>query len=424
MKRLALLALGLLVALGAEAQSFKFDFTTGKKVKEGYTKITPADRYSDEKGYGYDLIASPEEKSTAPFFFSVSVPDGNYLVTAVVGNKRMAGITTVRGESRRLFFENIETKKGELKPCTFVINKRNTHISDEEDVRIKPRERHKLNWDDKLTLEFNGDAPQLCELVIERVENVPTIFLCGDSTVVDQDNEPWASWGQMITRFFDAGVSFANYAESGECANTFIAAGRLKKALSQMKAGDYIFMEFSHNDQKQRGPGKGAFYSFMTSLKTFIDEAHARGAHPVLVTPTQRRSFDEKGKIRDTHADFPDAIRWLAAKENIPLIDLHQMTRTFYEAMGVEPSKKAFVHYPAGSYPNQTRPMADNTHFNPYGAYQIAKCIIEGMKKIDLPILEHLREGYTAYDPAHPDKVEDFKWNDSPFTEIEKPDGN
>lgn len=424
MKRLALLALGLLVALGAEAQSFKFDFTTGKKVKEGYTKITPADRYSDEKGYGYDLIASPEEKSTAPFFFSVSVPDGNYLVTAVVGNKRVAGITTVRGESRRLFFENIETKKGELKPCTFVINKRNTHISDKEDVRIKPRERHKLNWDDKLTLEFNGDAPQLSELVIERVENIPTIFLCGDSTVVDQDNEPWASWGQMITRFFDAGVSFANYAESGECANTFIAAGRLKKALSQMKAGDYIFMEFSHNDQKQRGPGKGAFYSFMTSLKTFIDEAHARGAHPVLVTPTQRRSFDEKGKIRDTHADFPDAIRWLAAKENIPLIDLHQMTRTLYEAMGVEPSKKAFVHYPAGSYPGQNRPMADNTHFNPYGAYQIAKCIIEGMKKIDLPILEHLREGYTAYDPAHPDKVEDFKWNDSPFTEIEKPDGN
>lgn len=424
MKRLALLALGLLVALGAEAQSFKFDFTTGKKVKEGYTKITPADRYSDEKGYGYDLIASPEEKSTAPFFFSVSVPDGNYLVTAVVGNKRVAGITTVRGESRRLFFENIETKKGELKPCTFVINKRNTHISDKEDVRIKPRERHKLNWDDKLTLEFNGDAPQLSELVIERVENIPTIFLCGDSTVVDQDNEPWASWGQMITRFFDAGVSFANYAESGECANTFIAAGRLKKALSQMKAGDYIFMEFSHNDQKQRGPGKGAFYSFMTSLKTFIDEAHARGAHPVLVTPTQRRSFDEKGKIRDTHADFPDAIRWLAAKENIPLIDLHQMTRTLYEAMGVEPSKKAFVHYPAGSYPGQNRPMADNTHFNPYGAYQIAKCIIEGMKKIDLPILEHLREGYTAYDPAHPDKVEDFKWNDSPFTEVAKPDGN
>lgn len=78
----------------------------------------------------------------------------------------------------------------------------------------------------------------------------------------------------------------------------------------------------------------------MTSLKTFIDEARARGAYPVLVTPTQRRSFDENGKIRDTHEDYPEAMRWLAAKENVPLIDLNEMTRTLYEAMGVEPSKR------------------------------------------------------------------------------------
>ena len=178
-------------------------------------------------------------------------------------------------------------------------------------MRIKPRERQKLNWDDKLTLEFNGDAPQLSELIIEKVNNVPTVFLCGNSTVVDQDNEPWASWGQMIPRFFNDSICFANYAESGESANTFIGAGRLKKALTQMKPGDYIFMEFGHNDQKQKGPGKGAYYSFMTSLKTFIDEARARGAYPVLVTPTQRRSFDENGKIRDTHEDYPEAMRWL-----------------------------------------------------------------------------------------------------------------
>ena len=253
---------------------------------------------------------------------------------------------------------------------------------------------------------------------------MPTIFLCGNSTVVDQDNEPWASWGQMITRFFNEKVCFANYAESGESANTFIAAGRLQKALTQMKSGDYIFMEFGHNDQKQKGPGKGAFYSYMTSLKTFIDEAKLRGAHPVLVTPTQRRSFDNNGKIQDTHLDFPDAMRWLAAKENIPLIDLHQMTRTLYEAMGVEESKKAFVHYPAGTYPNQTMDFADNTHFNPYGAYQIAKCIVEGIKKLNLPITQYLREDYITYNPAQPDDWNNFQWYDSPFTEIEKPDGN
>ena len=341
---IALIILGLSITLNVGAQSYKFDFTSGKKTKDGYIKITSADRYANAKGYGYDLSPSPDGKNHAPFFFSVAVPDGNYHVTAIIGSKRSAGETTLRGESRRLFYENVKTKKGELLPCSFTINKRDIHISDKEDVRIKPRERSKLNWDDKLTLEFNGDTPQLTELIIERIENVPTVFLCGNSTVVDQDNEPWASWGQMVPRFFTDSICFANYAESGESANTFIAAGRLKKALTQMKSGDYIFMEFGHNDQKQKGPGKGAFYSFMTSLKTFVDEARARGVYPVLVTPTQRRSFDENGKIKDTHLDFPDAVRWLAEKENIPLIDLHAMTRILYEAMGVEESKHAFVH--------------------------------------------------------------------------------
>ncbi|EKU91379.1 rhamnogalacturonan acetylesterase [Bacteroides oleiciplenus] len=425
MRQIAVLMIwGVLIAFSANAQSYKFDFTPGKKVKDGYVKVIPTDRYDEEKGYGYDLSASPDGKSKAPFFFSVAVPDGNYHVTAIVGSKRSAGETTLRGESRRLFFENVKTKKGELSSCSFTINKRNIHISETEDVRIKPRERSKLNWDDKLTLEFNGDAPQLTELIINRVENVPTIFLCGNSTVVDQDNEPWASWGQMVTRFFTDSICFANYAESGESANTFIGAGRLKKALTQMKPGDYIFMEFGHNDQKQKGPGKGAFYSFMTSLKTFVDEARVRGVQPVLVTPTQRRSFDENGKIKDTHLDFPDAVRWLAEKENIPLVDLHAMTRILYEAMGVDESKHAFVHYPANTYPGQNKPLADNTHFNPYGAYQIAKCVIEGMKKAELPFVKFLRTDYEGYNPAQPDARESFKWNDCPFTEIEKPDGN
>lgn len=424
MNKYIALAFGLLAAISTEAQTYKFDFTQEKKSKDGYTKITATDKFSEEKGYGYDLQPAPKGKSIAPFFFSVAVPDGNYHVTAIIGNKSRVGETSVRGESRRLFFENLKTKKGEQQECTFTINKRNPHISDTEEVKIKPRERFKLNWDDKLTLEFNGDAPTLSELIIERVNDVPTVFLCGNSTVVDQDNEPWASWGQMIPRFFNDSVCFANYAESGESANTFIGAGRLKKALSQMKAGDYVFMEFGHNDQKQKGPGKGAYYSFMTSLKTFIDEARARGANPVLVTPTQRRSFDENGKIKDTHENYPEAMRWLAAKENVPLIDLNEMTRTLYEAMGVDESKHAFVHYPAGTYPGQERALADNTHFNPYGAYEISKCIVEGMKKAGLPIVKFLRSDYKGFNPAQPDARDTFKWNDSPFTEIEKPDGN
>lgn len=386
--------------------------------------LDEAPRYSEETGYGYDLVAPPAKDSKSPFFFSVRVPDGNYKVTVRLGSRKQAGITTVRAESRRLFIESVPTKKKEFIECTFIVNKRNTHIDGNEYVRIKPREKRKLNWDDKLTLEFNGSVPVCESITIEPADTtVTTVFLCGNSTVVDQDNEPWASWGQMIPYFFDTNVCIANYAESGESANTFIAAGRLKKALSQMKKGDYLFMEFGHNDQKQKGPGKGAYYSFMTSLKTFIDEARLRGAHPVLVTPTQRRSFDPDGHIRDTHEDYPEAMRWLAEKENVPLIDLNEMTRTLYEAMGVEPSKRAFVHYPAGSYPGQTQDFADNTHFNPYGAYEIARCIVEGLKTQVPDLARHLKP-FPTFDPAHPDNPDYFHWDDSPFTEIEKPDGN
>lgn len=376
--------------------------------------LDEAPRYSEETGYGYDLVAPPAKDSKSPFFFSVRVPDGNYKVTVRLGSRKQAGITTVRAESRRLFIESVPTKKKEFIERTFIVNKRNTHIDGNEYVRIKPREKRKLNWDDKLTLEFNGSVPVCESITIEPADTtVTTVFLCGNSTVVDQDNEPWASWGQMIPYFFDTNVCIANYAESGESANTFIAAGRLKKALSQMKKGDYLFMEFGHNDQKQKGPGKGAYYSFMTSLKTFIDEARLRGAHPVLVTPTQRRSFGPDGHIRDTHEDYPEAMRWLAEKENVPLIDLNEMTRTLYEAMGVEPSKRAFVHYPAGSYPGQTQDFADNTHFNPYGAYEIARCIVEGLKTQVPDLARHLKP-FPAFDPARPDNPDNFHWDDSP----------
>lgn len=406
---------------------FSFD---GKTVLSEMECQQVSGAYTDEAGFGFDLQTTPGEEINNSFFFSVAVPDGNYKVTVRLGSDEKVGVTTVRGESRRLFIENLSTGKGEFLERTFVINKRDTLIyPDGESVRIKPREKSKLNWDNKLTFEFNGDAPAVSEIFIERMNDAITVFLCGNSTVVDQDNEPWASWGQMIPRFFNAPVSFANYAESGEAANSFIAAGRLKKLLTQMKPGDYIFVEFGHNDQKQKGEGKGAYTSFTESLRTFVRETRARGAQPVFVTPTQRRSFDDKGKIKDTHEDYPDAMRKLAQEENIPLVDLHAMTRTLYETLGVENSKKAFVHYPANTWPGQTNALEDNTHFNPYGAYQIAKCVITGLNNLykqgcPLDFMQYLSDDFIPYSPSFPDKIKSFKWNPSPFAEKEKPDGN
>ena len=383
-----------------------------------------APRYSEATGYGFDLLPAPAKGGTKPFYFSVKVPDGNYKVTVRLGSKKQAGITTVRAESRRMFLADIRTKKGQFVEKTFIVNKRNPHIAGKEYVKIKSREKSKLNWDDKLTLEFNGAAPVCESITITPADSsVTTVFLCGNSTVVDQDNEPWASWGQMIPQFFNDRVCIANYAESGESSNTFIRANRLKKALSQMKKGDYLFMEFGHNDEKQRQPGYGAWYSYMYSLKIYIDEARRKGAIPVIVTPTQRRRFGTDGKLVPTHGEYPDAARWIARKENVPLIDLTEMTTQLFDAMGEEGTKHAFVHYPAGTYPGQKVAFADNTHFNPYGAYEIAKCIILGIQK-SLPGLAQNLTMPLKFDPSHPDDLKSFHWDQSPFTEIEKPDGN
>ena len=411
-------------AMLAQAQTFKFDFSSNSKLQEGFVSVSTETLFNDEQGFGYDFQTAWDGESNQPFFFSVNVPDGNYKVTVTLGSKHSDGSTTVRGESRRLFIENLPTAKGELKTETFVINKRNVYIKGKEKVKIKASEKTKLNWDDKLTLEFNGDKPRVSSLVIERVEDIPTVFLCGNSTVVDYDGEPYASWGQMIPRFFNDKVCIANYAESGLSANTFIGGKRLEKALTQMKKGDYVLVEFGHNDQKQRGPGKGAYYSFAYYIKQFIDEARLKGAKPVLVTPTRRRQFDKNGKIRDTHGDYPAAIREIANREKVPVVDLQEMTKILCEAMGVEESKHLYTHYPANTYPGQVKELKDNTHFNTFGAYEVAKCVIEGLKQANLPIAKDLKADYKGFDPAHPDEFKNFKWNLSPISQTKKPDGN
>ncbi|MCD7711118.1 MAG: rhamnogalacturonan acetylesterase [Porphyromonadaceae bacterium] len=402
-------------------KSYRFDFT-GTPSK-GYIGVEATQAYNDTLGYGFDLDQFPSADGKSPFFFSVKVPDGNYKVTVKLGSAISEGETTVRAESRRLFIERQKTKAGKYVKESFIVNKRDTCISDTERVRINAREKNKFNWDDKLTLEFNGPAPRVAEVVIEPTTKPITVFLCGNSTVVDQDNEPWGSWGQMIPRFFTDKVAIANYAESGRAANTFLAERRFDKALTQMKSGDYVFVEFGHNDEKQKGAGKGPWTSFYTSLKEYIVKTREKGATIVFVTPTQRRSFGEDGKIEDTHGEFPVAMRKLAEEEGVPVIELNGMTKILYETLGVENSRRAFVQYPANTFPGQTEALEDNTHFNPYGAYQIAQCVLQGIKDNKLGLARYIKD-FKGYDPAHPDAIETFVWDLSPFTEIEKPEGN
>src|SRR5690606_5139642 len=170
--------------------------------------------------------------------------------------------------------------------------------------------------------------PALSSMEISRVEDQVTVFLAGNSTVVNQEEEPWASWGQMIPRFFKPGVAIANHAESGLSLGSFLSSRRLDKVLSVMKPGDYLFIEFGHNDEKEKGPEAGAYRSYTKRLHHFITEAKKKGGRPVILTPTARRSFGQDGKMTNSHGDFPDAARKAAAAENIPLIDLTALTTT------------------------------------------------------------------------------------------------
>ena len=410
MMKKTFIALLLCAPMALCAQTFDFDLTKPQPV------------YNDQDGYGYDVLPAPDKKKpTEPFYFSVKVPDGNYLVKVVLGGKKN-GNTTVRAEGRRLMMDNIvTTKPKDTQEVEFVVNKRSPFIEEGKKVKIKDREKGYLAWDDRLTLEFNGPMPAVKSIHVEPAD-VPTIYLCGNSTVVDQNNEPWASWGQMITRWFGPEVAISNHAESGLTARTFIGSFRLDKILTTLKKGDYVFVEFGHNDEKEKKPGDGAWYHYQYQLKIFVDQVRAKGADIVFCTPTQRRQFNDDGKsIRNTHGDFPAAMKMVAEKENVPLIDLNKMTTELYLATGPEESKHMLVHYPKEAY---GRELADNTHFNSFGAYEVAKCVVMGMKQLQLPIIQYLRSDWQDFDPATPDDWRTFQWAPARIVENVKPDGN
>ena len=269
--------------------------------------------------FGQTAEVTLDKVSTEPFSYSVAVPDGNYRVTVTVGNKKRAG---------------------KLR------------------VKLKPRELNYKNWDDSLTLSFCGPAPAVKSIKVEPVSDVTTVFLCGNSTVVDQEDEPWASWGQVITRWFDDKVVVANFAESGLSCTSFLAQLRLDKILSMMKKVDYVMVEFGHNDEKEKKAGDGAWYSYSRNLKIFVDRVREKGGNIIFVTPTARRLFTKDHQLGYTHGDYPEAMRTVAKREDVPYIELNGMTRQFYEALGEEGSKQALVHYPANTFANQPKPLA------------------------------------------------------------------
>ncbi len=233
--------------------------------------------------------------------------------------------------------------------------------------------------------------------------------------------EPWAAWGQMLPSFFGPKIAIANEAESGETIRSFISEHRLEKIMSTMRAGDYLMIQFGHNDQK---PGKGyvpAATDFTTYLLQYITEARAHQSTSILVTPMNRRDFDADGKIVQTLGEYPEAMREVAKQKGLALIDLNALSKTLFEALGLEGTLHAFVHYPANTFPDQPAALADNTHFTSYGAYELARVIVQSMKDQKLPLARYLRPGIAHFDPAHPDPFSEWTLPPSPSYSTETP---
>jgi lysophospholipase L1-like esterase len=389
-----------------------------------FATLSPTSRYNDTTA-GFDLVASPTIDGKActsdkPFFFSVPIPEGNYRITVALGGPKPS-VTTVRAEGRRLMLEKIATQPNESVTKSFDTNVRYPEIQGQPcgnpaaQVKLKPRELGILNWDHKLTLEFNGDHPSVRSIDIELIPNEPVLYLAGDSTVVDQYYEPWAAWGQILPRFFLPGIVIANHAESGETTRSFVAEHRLAKIMTTMKPGDYLFIQFAHNDMK---PGAVSLDDYKKLLTDYIAQTRAKGATPILVTAMNRRTFDDAGKITNSLSGYPDAMREVAAQQKVTLIDLNAMSETLFEAMGPEGTLKAFMHYPADSFPGQTAAISDDTHFNSYGAYELARCIVHGIREANLALTKFLDPAVPDFNPAHPDPQTDFHL---PFTPISTP---
>jgi lysophospholipase L1-like esterase len=349
--------------------------------------------------------------------------EGIHLVTIAFGGDDVDSVTTVKGEARRLLALQVAVPKGRTETRSFLIDVRRPEYAGGR-VALKTRETDAPDWDDRLSLEFVGPAARARVVSVQPAPaGVVRIFLAGDSTVTDQGHEPYVGWGQTLPLFIGDRAVVANHAESGRALRSFQGERRLDKILAQLRPGDFVLIQFGHNDQKEKGEGVGAFTTYATRLRAYADAIQAKGGKPVLVTAVARRRFDPQGQVTESLGDFPEAVRRVAQERHLPLVDLNAASKQVYQALGVERSKLALLHYPANTFPGQTEPLRDDTHFSAYGAYEMARCVVEGIRTGVPELAAFLAPSVKPFDPAHPDDPAQVVIPASSLVKGEKPEG-
>jgi len=219
-----------------------------------------------------------------------------------------------------------------------------------------------------------------------------TIWMMGDSTMAIKDTSkfPETGWGMAFATLFKNTVQVKNMAKNGRSTRSFINEKRWAEINEHMKAGDYLFIQFGHNDEKINKPQVGTSIStYQANLTLFVKSALAKGVHPVLLTPIARRHF-ENGQLIETHLGYPDAVRHVADSLQVPLIDLTKQTHALLGRMGEQGSKSLFLHVAPG-HPHYPKGVEDNTHLNPKGALVIAKLAAKEMRKLHLALAKDLK---------------------------------
>jgi lysophospholipase L1-like esterase len=380
--------------------------------------------YDMARGYGFENGTSAS--SGKPWLFSTVLSEGNYKVLITFGSPEAAAGATVKAELRRLMVEAGDTGHqagADAAVRSFTVNVRTPRIAARNgvaegkvDLLARESDVEANAWDDRLTLEIHAQAGSVRGIEVVPV-SVPTVFVLGDSTVADQANEPYGSWGQMLPRFFKQGIAVANHAESGETLRASLSRRRIDKVVSALNPGDLVLIQFGHNDQKQLFDGSSApFTSYKSELKAHVDMVRAAGGVPVLVTSVERRRFDKQGNMSTTLNDYAEAVRQTSRELKTPLIDLHAMSSQLYLAMGAAASESLFAAPPGK--------QVDNTHHNSYGAYVLARLVAQGLRATGLPVAQYLSADLGKVEPGNPPRLEQFTLPASPGRNAERPRGD
>lgn len=220
-----------------------------------------------------------------------------------------------------------------------------------------------------------------------------TVYIAGDSTAAIKEVKayPETGWGMPFVHFFDSTVTIINKAKNGRSTRTFIAEGLWQSITDNVKADDYVLIQFGHNDEvKTKTDRYTTPEQFKANLIRFVTETRSRKANPVLITPVTRRYFGTDGHIKETHEEYSKLVRDVAAEYKVPLIDLDELSRTFFDKYGPETSKLFFNHTDPGENPNYPDGHKDDTHFNELGARKVAELVLQGIRDLKLPLAEHI----------------------------------